>query len=264
MYVYLFVSLKIMMYNTYHLAMAKFLSGPPGGLTIPLTVPKLSDLAGGAYGLGASAASTGMNAHRAVIKAANSRQAGETWEDVLEYYMFNADRGETDFSFRLGKIFYQGSIYSHPGGIANGGDGIGALPRNCQLAFQYFLRIARMVWPIDNPFSPLSSSKKDSVQESILGYAAASASYLGRMYLRGEGVRRDYALAKMWFERGAEVGERESHNGLGIIYRDGLGIEGEGAKKRDLKKALVHFGVAAGQELGEAQLNIGKLHYSEY
>lgn len=64
--------------------MAKFLSGPPGGLTLPPTIYTLSDLAGGAYGLGASVASTGLNAHRAVIKAASS---GETWEDVLEYYM---------------------------------------------------------------------------------------------------------------------------------------------------------------------------------
>ncbi len=52
-----------------------------------LTHTKLSDLDGGAYGPGASVASTGYNAHRSVIKAASARQAGETWEDVLEYYM---------------------------------------------------------------------------------------------------------------------------------------------------------------------------------
>ena len=68
-------------------AMAKFLSGPPGGRTLLHTTTKLSDLNGGIYGPGASVASTGLNAHRAVIKAASARQAGETWEDVLEYYM---------------------------------------------------------------------------------------------------------------------------------------------------------------------------------
>ena len=67
--------------------MAKFLSGPPGGRTLPLATPRLSDLDGGVYGPGASAASTGINAGRAVIKTANARAAGETWEDLLEYYL---------------------------------------------------------------------------------------------------------------------------------------------------------------------------------
>ena len=67
--------------------MAKFISGPPGGRTLLHTPTKLSDLAGGAYGPGSSVASTGPNANRAVIRAASALQAGETWEDVLEYYM---------------------------------------------------------------------------------------------------------------------------------------------------------------------------------
>jgi hypothetical protein len=67
-------------------AMAKFLSGPPGGRTLPQTATRLSDLSGGAYGPGASVASTGINVHRPAIKAGLARAAGETWEDVLEYY----------------------------------------------------------------------------------------------------------------------------------------------------------------------------------
>ena len=66
--------------------MAKFLSGPPGGRSLPLIPPRLSDLEGGVYGPGASVASTGLNAARPVIKTANARAAGETWEDLLEYY----------------------------------------------------------------------------------------------------------------------------------------------------------------------------------
>lgn len=66
--------------------MAKYLSGPPGGRTLPLVPPRLSDLEGGVFGPGASVASTGFNAQRPVIKTANARAAGETWEDLLEYY----------------------------------------------------------------------------------------------------------------------------------------------------------------------------------
>jgi SEL1 protein len=67
--------------------MARFLSGPPGGRTLPMTPTRLSDLAGGVYGPGASVASTGMNIQRPAIKAARARAAGETWEDILEYYI---------------------------------------------------------------------------------------------------------------------------------------------------------------------------------
>lgn len=68
-------------------AMNTFKTGPPGGKTIPPTAVKLSDLAGGIYGPGASVASTGLNSQRPVVKAASSHAAGDTWEDVLEYYL---------------------------------------------------------------------------------------------------------------------------------------------------------------------------------
>ncbi|KAI0753061.1 HCP-like protein [Daedaleopsis nitida] len=237
-------------------AMARFLSGPPGGRTLPLTPPRLSDLVGGVFGPGASVASTGLSAGRAVIKTANARAAGETWEDLLEYYLFNADRGEIDFAYRLGKIYYQGSIYGAPGGIASGGDGASTVPRDFHRARYYFNKIARQVWPRDpaNPRQPDRPSKEDSPVSA--GYAALAAGYLGRMYLRGEGVRQDFVLAKMWFERGADYNEKECHNGLGIIWRDGL-VDG----KKDMKKALKHFAIASTQELAEAQVNIGKYHY---
>lgn len=86
--------------------MAKFLSGPPGGRTLPLTTARLSDLAGGVYGPGASVASTGINAGRPVIKTANARAAGETWEDLLEYYLVG---GMLQQSFSLLTYFLHSS-----------------------------------------------------------------------------------------------------------------------------------------------------------
>lgn len=67
--------------------MEMFLSGPPGGLTLPYTNTRLSDLDGGVYGPGASIASTGLNAVKPAVKAGFAQAAGETWEDLLEYYM---------------------------------------------------------------------------------------------------------------------------------------------------------------------------------
>lgn len=118
------------------------------------------------------------------------------------------------------------------------------------------MKIARSVWPQDSPASPFAG-KKDG-DDMVIGYAAQSASYLGRMYLRGEGVKPDPVLAKMWFERGAEYREAESHNGLGIIWRDGLV-----KNNKDMEKAVGHFIIAAGQELAEALVNMGKYHYGK-
>lgn len=119
--------------------------------------------------------------------------------------------------------------------------------------------IARQVWPRDpiNPSQYQPAPVKDERQP--VGLAASSAGFLGRMYLRGEGVKADPAVAKMWFERGAEHGDRECNNGLGIIWRDGL-VPG---LKSDMTKALNHFNLAAGQELAEAQVNIAKYYYGQ-
>lgn len=63
----------------------------------------------------------------------------------------------------------------------------------------------------------------------------------------------DYQRAKMWYERAAELGDREALNGLGILYRDGLGVP------VDLTRAQGHFQAAAAASLPEAQVNVAKL-----
>ncbi|KIJ15498.1 hypothetical protein PAXINDRAFT_114636 [Paxillus involutus ATCC 200175] len=238
-------------------AMEMFLSGPPGGLTLPYTPTRLSDLDGGVYGPGASVASTGLNALKPAVKAGISQAAGETWEDLLEYYIFNADRGEMDFAYKLGKIFYQGSIYATSGGIASGSEGVGRIGQDFRLAQSYFLKIARQFWPRD-PANPLqhNSPTYRAEDETQAGWAPKSAGYLGRMYMRGEGVKQDFEMAMMWFERGAEYSDRECYNGLGILWRDGL-VKG----RQDVRKALAFFSHAAGQELAEAYVSLGKHYY---
>lgn len=115
---------------------------------------------------------------------------------------------------------------------------------------------------------------KQAMDDHFIMVAGLSAGFLGRMYLRGEGVRVDYSKAFLWFMRGSSQvrpsffnvarvcphrfraqGDRESNNGLGIIFRDGLGVE------PDLKKANALFLAAAQQDLAEAQVNLGKYHF---
>lgn len=230
--------------------MTHYLSGPPGGRTLPLKPTKLSDLSGGLFGHGASVASTGYNTLRAPITASTARAAGETWSDVLEYYTYHADRAESEFALKLAKIYYHGSIYA--------GEAVGKIPRDYWRAGKYFKSVARRVWIRDSVVNPLVGKKELSKEElGVMSHVASACAYLGKMYLRGEGMKADARIARMWFTRGADVGEKESHNGLGIIYRDGLDV------KPDLKKAMAHFGLAAGQDLAEAQVNLGKLYYGQ-
>jgi SEL1 protein len=148
------------------------------------------------------------------------------------------------------------------------------------MARYYFTRGARFVWAKDHPNKPswgrrdpnkakaTKTDKKSKEQQKDYEkevYAARCAGYLGRMFLRGEGVRQDIRLARMWFERGAEVNDHESLNGLGMMYRDGLIDDPKDTAKdaKDSPKAAEYFNLASAQELADAQLNMGKLLYDK-
>jgi TPR repeat protein len=49
------------------------------------------------------------------------------------------------------------------------------------------------------------------------------------MYVRGEGVSRDYSQALKWFRRSAELGNPQAQMSLGLLYFNGWGV----AKDRD-------------------------------
>ncbi|ORX35868.1 hypothetical protein BD324DRAFT_629317 [Kockovaella imperatae] len=236
-------------------AYASFL-GPPGGRALPLVTTRLSDRAGGIYGLQASWASSNGNALRAAVKASLATARGETEEEILEYYQYHSDRDSHKYTVSLGKLFYLGSVYPSRGGIGSGAERVGEIPQSFVKAREYFVKVARTLWPVDEvngqiaPKRKLSKEHEDAIRE----WAMIAASFLGRMHLRGEGSKMDYRKAKMWYERAAEFGDKEAHNGLGIMHRDGLGV------KVDKTKAFHYFSAAAAQDLAEAQVNLGKLH----
>ncbi|KAM0753405.1 HCP-like protein [Meredithblackwellia eburnea MCA 4105] len=261
-------------------AMRAFNSGPPGGRLLPPPKIRLSDLKGGAYGPGASASS------RPHITGGSNSQTQQEWDDLLEFHHFHAEKGDTNFMFRLGRLYYQGFGGGGTGGVRGGRgrlnvalpglqDGLWDGGRDFNRASKWFLRVARGVWPKDvkeavtHPTLPPPKKgdpprigyydpakdvklKQDEHYNMVAGLAAG---YLGRMYLRGEGGRADYAKAYLWFMRGASQGDRESNNGLGVMYRDGLGVA------QDVKKANMLFLAAAQQDLAEAQVNLGKYHF---
>lgn len=267
--------------------MAHFDSGPPGGRHLPPPKVRLADVSGGVYGPGSSAISANPSSHHHPSHANHHHPTTEReWEDVLEFYHFHADRGDANFMFRIGRIYYQGF---NPVG-ANGGGGAENGGRDFARALWWFTRIARTVWPRDplnaytNPgannqagtkgaagngparqvsmtnlaYYDANNDVKLKVEDHLAMAAGLAAGYLGRMYLRGEGfAEQDFQKAFLWYQRGIGQGDRESHNGLGIMFRDGLGLP------KDSQKSLSHFQTAAAADHAEALVNLGKYYLSK-
>lgn len=195
-------------------AYAHFLSGPPGGRTLPLTTSRLSDLAGGIYGPHASWASTGVNALRNSVRAASAAARGETEAEVLEYFQYHSDRDSHVYTVRLGKLYYLGSVYPAPGssgrgpGISAGAEGVGEIPQSFTKAREYFIRVARTLWPkdFDQNGAVLGKRKMSKeIEDGLRDPAMVAAAFLGRMAMRGEGQKVNYKLARMWYQRASEL-----------------------------------------------------------
>ncbi|KAL9938636.1 hypothetical protein V8E36_002355 [Tilletia maclaganii] len=337
-----------------HDAYARFISGPPKGLTLPYTHLRLSDVEGGAYGPGASAASSGYAAaSRPQIQAALESRPGSgavgeeaRIRDLLEYYEYQAEpllkssgaKGNNDpkraksslgkkfaaaggelsgegggvrstanaakFAIELARFYYGGSLW-------DAGESAGRVERDFVRAREYARRVAERVWPLDagevrrggpSGMPPRAAVQSQSEQQQggtkgkggsasggssgssssstgagamgskqllegedltlkvtdhSLLYANKAASMLGWIYLRGEGVKQDYARAWVWFARGSDMGDPDCHNGLGVMIRDGYGV------KPNIEDAARYFkGASLPQNpRAEGLVNMGKIFY---
>lgn len=228
---------------------ARFTKGPPGGETLPLTPWRLSNRFGGVYGPQASWAFTGVNARRDSVRAHNQVSRGESPDELLEYLEFTAARGNWEASRRIGWYNYVGSTYPHVP-LSAGAEETAEIPKSFNEAKKRFLHIARQVWPSEFDKNNKAVKAKENVNPALMVEARVAAAFLGRMSLRGEGLKQDYRRARLWFIR---AGNRpEAGNGLGIIYRDGLGV------KADPTEAISCLEHSAGQDYADAEVNLGK------
>lgn len=202
-------------------------SGPIGGHMVVKEAYRLADENGGVYGEGASVVSAGVNAKQ----GGPNSDAHASFEDVIEYLDLMSRKGDLKATFSLGKLYY---------------DGARGMKRDLRLAKQYFLQVAREQWPKKGrPTTEISASTER--------LAAKAAGFLGRMFLRGEGMKTDFEVAQVWFKRGISNGDALSQYSMGLMYLYGHGVE------IDPVKASEYFGPAADQDLNSAQVRLGVL-----
>ncbi|KAH9828989.1 ubiquitin protein ligase Sel1/Ubx2 [Teratosphaeria destructans] len=202
-------------------------SGPPGGHSLVRDAYRIADEDGGVYGEGASVSSSGPLAKQ----GGPTSDAYAEMEDVLEYLYLQSSKGDLKATFGLARLYYEGAH---------------TIPKNFKLAKQYFMQVAREYWMEGG------KTKKD-VPRYVEGLASKAAGYLGRMFLRGEGMEQSFSIAKIWFERGLKTGDGLCQYHLGLMYLHHLGVE------QNIQKAADLFSAAADQDLSVAQTEMGVL-----
>ena len=93
-----------------------------------------------------------------------------------------------------------------------------------------------------------------ALHESAAKGEAQSQARLGRIYLHGMGVDRDYRLALAWYRKAAEQGNGEAQAYLGHMYEKGLGIE------PDIQRALAWYKKSVAQDNALGQILLGDLY----
>lgn len=207
-------------------AIAYSRSGPPGGTLLQKDSYKIADENGGVYGEGASVVSSGVYAN----KAGPNSDAHADFDDVLEYLDLMSRKGDLKATFSLGRLHYEGSR---------------TMKRNLKTARAYFMIVARKYWQKDG-------SIRDEDQ-SVAKIASKAAGYIGRMFLRGEGMEQSYEKALTWFRRGITNGDALCQYEMGLMHLHGLGV------KKDPVLAADFFNEAANQDFASAQVNMGQL-----
>lgn len=202
-------------------------SGPPGGRSGTKEVYRLADDDGGVYGEGASVSSSGLNAKQ----GGAGSDSNAAFDDVLEYLDLMSRKGELKATFGLGRLHYDGSR---------------ALKQDFRTATEYFYDVARRYWTKDGKI-------KADTEPGVDKLASKAAGYLGRMFLRGEGMEQSFGKARIWFQRGIQNADPLSQFSLGLMHLHGYGVA------KDPVKAAEYFGAAADQDLASAQVQLGAL-----
>jgi TPR repeat protein len=185
---------------------------------------------GPAAGFDGNSPSNGVSPLEAFRSGAQALKVGET-DKAITSLQYAAENGYAPAQWKLGRMYADG-------------DGV---PHNDLRAFEYFRRIVDAYGDesashpqgrfIANAFVALGHYYRDGIPNSpvkpdinrardMFAYAASyfgdsdAQFHLGRLYLKGEGVRKDPKLAVRWLALAANKGQYEAQATLGqILFR---------------------------------------------
>jgi TPR repeat protein len=84
--------------------------------------------------------------------------------------------------------------------------------------------------------------------------SAVAQNNLGVMYRDGKGVEQDYARAARWYQLAAKQGVAKAQYNLGVMYANGQGVA------QDYAEAARWYQLAANQGVAKAQHNLGVMY----
>ena len=199
------------------------------GLVIALAVPLLLTV-GPSAGFDGNSPSNGLSAVEAFRSGTQALKVGET-DKAVTSLQYAAENGYALAQWKLGRMYADG-------------DGV---PHDHLRAFEYFRRIVKSHGDdtatepgarfVANAFVALGEYYRDGIPNSpvkpdlnrardMFAYAASffgdpDAQFeLGRLYLTGEGVRKDPKLAVRWLALAANKGQYEAQATLGqVLFR---------------------------------------------
>ncbi|KAJ1500638.1 ERAD-associated protein [Coelomomyces lativittatus] len=212
-------------YNVARKVMDVYYAGPPGGQSLPSSPNRLYLDEGGMYGPGS------------VFGKGGKSESAITEEDAFEYYKYLADNGDIESQYVLGMSFYLGTE---------------SVPKHYLRSLRYFGLAANTVFEGHEP-----------KHHAIL--AAKASGWVGRMYLRGEGVVANNATAQRWFTKGAKHHDLQSLTYLGILAIDKFMARGPNIMpNEEVEVAVKYLQTAAKQDFPEAQSYLGRFYYGKY
>lgn len=169
--------------------------------------------------------------------------------DVVQYYQYSADMGNTDAATAIGQLLNYGAR---------------GLRQDHRRAYRYFTQAAAagdadaMSHLGHMHANGLGVKANNETALSLFNKAAekghAHAQYgLGYMYLAGYGVTQNYKKALHYFNLAAEHGSAEAQFHLGALHIRGIAL------KRDYTKAFYNFNLAAHQGHVMATYNLAMM-----
>lgn len=171
-------------------------------------------------------------------------------EELIEYHLFLAERGDVTAQVALGQLFYFGGR---------------GLEQDFERAAQYFQRAAEQGNALASAhlakmFLEGTAERQDNSTAYSLFLQAAEKGHpfghtgIGLMHLLGVGVPQDFNKALKHLNTAVEHGWAEGYLQLGLMYYRGLGV------RRDIKQAVKLFTTAAQNGNLLAIYNLAQLH----